>query len=426
MTDYRGITLMSIAGKVYNRMILNRIYDPINERLRPYQAGFRRGHSCLEQIHILKRVMEAYQQRQLPLIAIFIDFSKAFDSVDREMIWKILRHYGVPVKIVSAISALYRGCSNRVRISGQLSEPFTVNTGVLQGDTLAPFLFVVVLDYVLRQTHPDCGLRTHPDVTLPDLDFADDIVLLDPEENRAGRHFRDLVHAARAVGLAVNYQKTKLMYCNCIPSQPTHDDLRQIDIVTDFKYLGSRIVSSLEDFRQRKAIAWNKFWQLSNVWRSKTIDITLKLRLFDSLILSILLYGAEAWSLTQRMKKQLNAFGTSCYRVMLGIRRIDRVSNAHVLQKTKRSNISDKLLQQQLRTLGHWLRRPDGENIKRYALYTTNQGRGRRGRPPHTYVKNILSLLNMDEAEIRTLAANRDEWRTLVNVVGRGDSRAPD
>ena len=73
MTDYRGITLMSIAGKVYNRMILNRIYDPINERLRPYQAGFRRGHSCLEQIHILKRVMEAYRQRQLPLIAIFID-----------------------------------------------------------------------------------------------------------------------------------------------------------------------------------------------------------------------------------------------------------------------------------------------------------------------------------------------------------------
>ena len=186
---------------------------------------------------------------------------------------------------------------------------------------------------MLRQTHPDSRLRTQPDVTLPDLDFADDIVLLDPEENRAGRHFRDLEHAARAVGLAVNYQKTKLMYCNCTPSQPTHDDLRQMDIVTDFKYLGSRIVSSLEDFRQRKAIAWNKFWQLSNVWRSKTIDITLKLRLFDSLILSILLYGAEAWSLTQRMKQQLNAFGTSCYRVMLGIKRIDRVSNAHVLQK---------------------------------------------------------------------------------------------
>ena len=109
-----------------------------------------------------------------------------------------------------------------------------------------------------------------------------------------------------------------------------------MDIVTDFKYLGSRAVS-LEDFRKRKAIAWNKFWQLSNVRRSKTIDITLKLRLFDSLILSILLYGAEAWSLTQRMKKQLNAFGTSCYPVMLGIGRIDRVSNAHVLQKNKKA-----------------------------------------------------------------------------------------
>ena len=418
---------MSVAGEVYNRMLPNRIYDPINHRLRPYQAGFRRGHSCLEQIHILKRVMEAYRQRQLPLIAIFIDFSKAFDSVDREMMWKILRHYGVPEKMVQAISTIYRSCLNRVRVNGQLSDPFTVSTGVLQGDTLAPFLFVIVLDYVLQQTHPDNGLRTHrddPNVALPDLDFADDIVLLDSREDLASRHLRDLVHAANTVGLTLNYQKSKLMYCNCTPSHPLPHEFHNMDMVIDFKYLGSRIASSQEDLKQRRAIAWSKFWQLNKVWRSEAITLKLKLRLFDSLILSILMYGAEAWSLTQRMKKQLNAFGTSCYRVMLGIRRTDRVTNARVLQQTQRNNISDKLVQQQLRTLGHWLRRPDGEIIQRYALYTTQEGRGRRGRPPLTYVKNIRAILNMDEAEIRTMAADRDGWRT--HVVGRGDTRAPD
>ena len=74
MKDFRGISLMSVAAKVYNRMLLNRIYDPTGKLLQPYQAGFRKNRNCLEQIHVLRRVMEAYYQRQLPLVAVFIDF----------------------------------------------------------------------------------------------------------------------------------------------------------------------------------------------------------------------------------------------------------------------------------------------------------------------------------------------------------------
>ena len=96
MENLHGISFMSIAANVYNRMLLNRIYDPIDKILRPYQAGFKKNRNCLEQIHVLRRVMEVYYQRQLPLIAVFIDFKKAFDSIDREMMWKIPRNYGIP------------------------------------------------------------------------------------------------------------------------------------------------------------------------------------------------------------------------------------------------------------------------------------------------------------------------------------------
>ena len=89
---------MSIAGKVYNKMLLNRIYEPIDNMLCPIQAGFRKGRNCLEQIHILRRLLEAYHQRQLPLLATFVDFSKAFHSVDRNALFKILRHYGIPLR----------------------------------------------------------------------------------------------------------------------------------------------------------------------------------------------------------------------------------------------------------------------------------------------------------------------------------------
>ena len=102
---------MCVAGKVYNKMLSNRIYEPIHDTLRPFQAEFRKGRNCLEQIHILRGFVEAYHQRQLPLLAIFVNFSKAFDSVDRNDLFKNLRHYGIPRKIFEAITAIYTNSS---------------------------------------------------------------------------------------------------------------------------------------------------------------------------------------------------------------------------------------------------------------------------------------------------------------------------
>ena len=84
MDNYKGITLMSVAAKIYNRMLLNKIYDPVNLLLPPEQSGFRRGRSCIEQIYILRRVMEGFHKKQLTLVSTFLDFRKAFDSINRK------------------------------------------------------------------------------------------------------------------------------------------------------------------------------------------------------------------------------------------------------------------------------------------------------------------------------------------------------
>ena len=140
----------------------------------------------------------------------FVDFKKGHDSINRDTMWKILRHYGVPEKIVNIIKCLYDGSTSAVRIDGILSQEFLITTRVLQGDTLAPFLFIIVLDYVLQNTEATTGLQTHPGQLLPDIDFADDIGLLDQGKMQVLDNFQTIESSAKKVGLSIGNQKRSL------------------------------------------------------------------------------------------------------------------------------------------------------------------------------------------------------------------------
>ena len=135
----------------YNRMLLNRIRTVIDPLLRPNQNLFRQNRTTVRQILAIRRIIEGVKSKNLTAIIIFIDFKKAFDSIHRGKMAKVLQSYGISDMIVNAINIRYSNTRSNVCTPDYVSEEFDILSGVLQGGTLAPYLFIVILDYELRK-----------------------------------------------------------------------------------------------------------------------------------------------------------------------------------------------------------------------------------------------------------------------------------
>ena len=186
--NYRGITLTSIAAKIYNALLRNCIEPKIDNILRTNQNGFQRNRSTTSQILTIHRILEGVRAKNLQATILFVDFTKAFGSIHGGNMEQILLAYGLPKETVVAITIFYRNTKMKVRSSDWDTEYFDIAVGVLQEDTLAPYLFIICLDYVLRTSIDkikEIGFeltkkrsRRYPAKKITDADYADDIAIL--------------------------------------------------------------------------------------------------------------------------------------------------------------------------------------------------------------------------------------------------------
>ena len=189
----------------------NRIEPKIDYILRKNQNGFRRNRSTTSQILTIRRILEGVRAKNLQATLIFVDFTKAFDSIHRGEMEQILLAYGIPKEKVAAITILYRSTKVKVRSPDGDTEYFDIVAGVLQGDTLAPYLFIICLDYVLRTSIDkirENGFeltkkrsRRYPATTITDADYADDIAILANTPDQAKTLLHSLERAAADIGL---------------------------------------------------------------------------------------------------------------------------------------------------------------------------------------------------------------------------------
>ena len=210
--NWRGITLLSMPGKVFCSTMLSRIKTALDVRMREEQAGFRSGRSCSEQILSLRNIIEQCNEFNTRSYINFVDFKKAFDSVHRDTVWKIMEHYGIPRKIINITKNLYQNSSCRVRTNSGYTDYFDIVTGVRQGCILSPMLFLLTIDFVMRRAmdKEEYGIEWR-NGRLTDLDFADDLAILSDKATKLQNMTDDLSEIASKVGLRISSEKTKVM-----------------------------------------------------------------------------------------------------------------------------------------------------------------------------------------------------------------------
>ena len=210
-------------AKIYNALLHNNI-EPKIEKILKNQNGFRRNRSTTSQILTICRILEGVQAKNLDATILFVNFSKAFDSINRGKMEQILLAYSFLKEIVAAIMMLYKNTKVKVQSLDGDTDYFNIVAGALQGDTLASYLFIICLDY---------GLRTSIDLmkkkgfklakerskrylaqTITDMDYADDITLLANTPAQAKTLLHSLEQAASSIGLHVNWDMTEYMCFN--------------------------------------------------------------------------------------------------------------------------------------------------------------------------------------------------------------------
>ena len=446
--NYRGVSLLSVAGKILARVVLNRLISAVSEPSLPEsQCGFRPGRSTIDMVFSVRQVQEKCIEQRMDLYVVFIDLTKAFDTVNREALWVILSKLGCPKKFTNIIRLFHDDMVGLVLAGSDSSAPFEISNGVKQGCVLAPVLFnlffTCVLNHALGDLDRGIYIKYRLDGSLFDLRrlnaktrtverlvidalFADDCALMAHTEVDLQFIVSKFAEASQLFGLTISLGKTEVLYQ---PSPgPTVQPPPTITIgdttlktVEHFKYLGSVISSdgSLDrEISARISKASQALGRLrTRVMTHKSIKLDTKIKVYKAVVLTSLLYGCESWTLYRKHTKQLERFHTRSLRAIMGIKWQDRVTNLEVLDRGGLLSIEAMILKAQLRWTGHVIRM-EPHRLPRQLLYgELRQGQRPRGRPRKRFkdcVKDNLKHSYMPAKDLEVCAQDRAVWRSLT------------
>ena len=388
---WRGISLLSVASKLVSSIVATRLGKHFLDVGLDEQCGGVFGKGCIDGTYNVKQALHTLSQHGADSYVIFADLVKAYDTVDRELLWKIMSRYGCPEELIFVLRKLYTDITIELKGYGKgFTIPSTV--GVKQGDNLAPVLFIFFINAVAESIEPEweeAGIEVPILSSYSDNDakqekrhghsamigkkqkvfefflsyYVDDaaFILLNREDAETAatlivRHFRKFgltIHVGnREKGTK---SKTEALYVPSmwrgfkkyenIPSEEIDD----IELVGDdfapgtfisftptFKYLGTIISWDLRECNdvQARIKAANKLFGSAKAtfWSNSRVPFGLRMRFYKAIIVNVLLWGGESWAIKSKEVHDLRVFQFRCLRSILKINIMHKVSRVRMLE----------------------------------------------------------------------------------------------
>jgi hypothetical protein len=427
--NYRGISLLCVAAKVYETIIERKIRKEIEHKLEDVQSGFRKGHNTQDHIFTMQQVIEKALKKNKEIHLSFIDMEKAFDSVKRKDIWESLKKKQVSEELIEATKSIYMKTTNTVRMLNIQSEPFETTQGVRQGGSLSPVLFINVIDEIVKECKKTfkkycIGWNRMQMINAEMCIFADDIVLIAETAEKLKYNLEKWNLEASKYNLNVNKEKTQIMKIS--RKQGTEDqievmiDQQKIIQTNSYKYLGTVINNKgdIEDDLNNRMENTGKLFQALNrgFLNNKEISTKTKMTIYKTIYRPTVTYGAENWILNKRHQSRIQAAEMKYLRRTIGVKRTDRIRNEEIRERLKIKPILESIKEKKLAWFGHLTRMDNNRQVKR-VWDAKPIGKNRRGRPIKEWNSDISQILQSKGKtwqEATQMASNRKEWRKFV------------
>ena len=309
--NYRRITVQPIISKLFEMTIHNRlefISDIVNDRDR-YNGGFKKGSQTADNMFILNGCIQKQVALKKPLYIAFIDFRKAFDTVDRHLLFEKLKNNGKLGRTTEVIQDMYAKTKSHIKINGLVTETFDEHLGVSQGGVLSPYLFTQFLSDMKDYLDETCGVCLSCDEILLHLLWADDLILTSSTHQNLQQQLDNLYLYCNTYKLVVNTVKTQVMVIGDKNPRDFIFNNNTIETTSTYKYVGTIFSNdtkapfdaNTDYLRQQAQKAIFTIYRYCQPFGQ--VPSSLACKLFDSLVSPILEYGSQIWYTPQHAVK---------------------------------------------------------------------------------------------------------------------------
>ena len=195
------------------KILQARLQEYVNRELPDVQAGFRKGRGTRDQIANIRWITKKAREFQKNIYFCFTDYAKAFDCVDHNKLWEILKEMGIPDHLICLLRNLYAGQEGTIKTGHGTTDWFQIGKGACQGCILSPCLFNFYAEYIMRNAgleEAQAGIKIAKS-NINNLRYADDITLMAESEEELKSFLMKVKEESEKFGLKLNIQKTKIM-----------------------------------------------------------------------------------------------------------------------------------------------------------------------------------------------------------------------